>query len=605
MRNRDAKLNIVIIDSGFSSHIDIKTSFQGIHLKYYDGTITIEDNIDDTIGHGTAITFLIHKRMPNANIFCIKIYDDEFCRPELLIAALEYIYKNINCDIINISLGTLVCPNISLLKEICDKLSQKGVVIVSAFDNNGSISYPAAFDTVIGVDVSNETGNINEYDYIENSPVNILGYYREQRLPWLNNSYQIVSGASFIAPYTTVHIAELIVEGFHELEEIKEQLKIRANKIICYEKENNYTTFMPKKAITFPFNKEIHSLARYHDNLKFEIKDYFDVKYVGNIGNSVRTIIGGECHADLVIKNYTTINWDDDFDTLILGHTRELSNAVNFDFKKFFLDKALNHNKCVFSFDSVDEDTHRLYRQNNINLYFPAITTTDIPTNKLGKLRKIGKPILAVVGTGPRQGKFTLQISMKIILENSGYSVGMLGSEPSALLFGANQVYPMGYDSTVSIKGLDSIKVINNLMGKIEDCDPEIIIVGSQSQSVPFTDSSLKYLPVAQHEFILATVADCYVLCINLSDEIGYIHRTIKYLESIYGSKVIALAALPLDHANKWSIISNRKIKINEAEKRIKIALIEKQIELKIYDISIPMDIQNLTQYIVDYFYQN
>ncbi|MEG0771210.1 MAG: DUF1611 domain-containing protein, partial [Clostridia bacterium] len=239
---------------------------------------------------------------------------------------------------------------------------------------------------------------------------------------------------------------------------------------------------------------------------------------------------------------------------------KELSDAIKFDFKKYFLNNALAYNKNVISFDSVDKDYLKMFSDKNLKTYYPCIKKNDVPKNLFGKLRKIGKPVIAIVGTGPRQGKFTLQMSIKNILEQSDYSVGMLGTEPSSLLLGANEVYPMGYASTVEVSGIDAIKVINHLLGKIEDCNPEIIIIGSQSQSTPFTDSSLKYLPITQHELLLATAPDCYVLCINLSDDTSYIKRTLAYLESLFGAKVLALAALPLDHAQKWSVISNKRI---------------------------------------------
>jgi hypothetical protein len=180
--------------------------------------------------------------------------------------------------------------------------------------------------------------------------------------------------------------------------------------------------------------------------------------------------------------------------------------------------------------------------------------------------------------------------------------VGMLGTEPSSLLLGAHEVYPMGYGSTIEVNGYDAIKVINNLLGRIEDIDPEIIIVGSQSQSVPFTDSSLKYLPIAQHEFLLATAPDCFILCINLNDELLYIKRTIIYLESLFGGKVLALATLPLDHAQKWSVISNKKIIIPKEEVRLKISQIKNFLSLDVYDISDEDEMINLTENVVNHF---
>ncbi len=249
------KVNIVIIDSGISCHKDINISINGVSIQLENEQIIYNSNVTDNIGHGTAITSLIIKNIPEASIFSIKIYEDEYCKPELLEEALKYVYMNIECDIVNISLGTIFSTDIGSLQDICEKLTQKGVVIVSAFDNNGTISYPAAFENVIGVDVSMRVGSVFDYDYIENSPVNIRGYYREQRLPWVNDTYEIVSGASFVAPYITILISKYIQQGYTEIEKIKKLLKENAKEIISCIIPQKHNPFKIDRAITFPFNK--------------------------------------------------------------------------------------------------------------------------------------------------------------------------------------------------------------------------------------------------------------------------------------------------------------------------------------------------------------
>lgn len=110
------------------------------------------------------------------------------------------------------------------------------------------------------------------------------------------------------------------------------------------------------------------------------------------------------------------------------------------------------------------------------------------------------------------------------------------------------------------------------------------------------------YLPLAQHEFLLATAPDVYVLCINLSDNVDYIKRTILYLESLYGAKVLALAALPFDHAQKWSVISNKKIKLSNDEIRNRVDKIKQETLLDVFIISDELDVVNLAERIVDFF---
>lgn len=47
--------------------------------------------------------------------------------------------------------------------------------------------------------------------------------------------------------------------------------------------------------------------------------------------------------------------------------------------------------------------------------------------------------------------------------------------------------------------------------------------------------------PIKQQEFLMGCACDTYILCFNKSDSVRYIRRTIKYLESIFPSKVLCL----------------------------------------------------------------
>jgi hypothetical protein len=44
-----------------------------------------------------------------------------------------------------------MCEDRESLYTACKSLTNKGIILVSAFDNAGSLSFPAAFPNVIGV----------------------------------------------------------------------------------------------------------------------------------------------------------------------------------------------------------------------------------------------------------------------------------------------------------------------------------------------------------------------------------------------------------------------------------------------------------------------
>ncbi len=595
-------IKVVVLDSGINN--DHKC-FEGEVFSCFSidlfGNVS-KNNCEDEIGHGTAVSFIIHKHLSSADMICFKIVGENFYNSKNLILSLKYIYEYIPCDIINISLGVTCCDNLEELYNICEMLNQRGTILVSAFDNSGILSYPAAFDNVIGVDVSNSVNKLFNYEYVENSAVNIRGYNREQNLPWLDNDYSVVSGASFAAPYITVQVGKFLESGIRGFHNLLHKLKTSATNIYECKNVTNQTQINMQNAIAFPFNKEMHSLARFSNMLHVNILDFFDVKYIGNIGKNISDVLGVIYGNDYIIKNYLTVNWTDNFDSVILGHTGDLSRILNKNFEEYFVKKCIEFKKSIYSFSALSEDSITKLNDNNIRWFYPGVTAENVPQNTFGKLRKISNPIVAVVGTGQRQGKFTLQLKLKMLFEQSGYTVGMLGTEPSSILFGADEIYPMGYDSTVNVSGYEAIIYINSLMGKIENRNPDLIIVGSQSQTVPITDGWIGFYPIKQHEFLLGCVPDCYILCVNVNDDLNYIQRTINYLEGIFPSKVICIALFPFATANKWSVIGTSKIMVENEIISTKINEMKKQFKKNVYNLGDDLSVYKIAKECIRYF---
>ena len=60
-------------------------------------------------------------------------------------------------------MGFLRCGNTDVLQRICDRLREKGSILVSAFDNNGAVSFPAAMQsdaTVLCINPFDDIGYI-------------------------------------------------------------------------------------------------------------------------------------------------------------------------------------------------------------------------------------------------------------------------------------------------------------------------------------------------------------------------------------------------------------------------------------------------------------
>ena len=383
------KCDIVILDSGTISEDLDKYSNNIVGTL----SLTCDKSINDNAGHGTAITNQIINNAPQSTVFLIKILDSDFeCDAEVLYKALEYVYNFIDCRIINLSLGVVNPDNLAPLYNVCRKITQRGTVIFSAYDNNGAISYPAAFDCVYGVDSSIDIHNKDEFYYIENSDVNIIAKGLNNRVKW-KNGYIFISGTSFsTANISSIVLNELIREKNQTVDNI---IKRKATKII------QIPTCSPikrlpeiHKSLVMPYNKEVHSIVNFHQLFQSKITGFYDVRLSGNVGRRVRSLYDD---FETVIQNYTEINWQsNDFDSVVLGHTERLNKLTGFNLYSDVEQKCNLNCKTLISFD-------RYY----------SITQNEVVNRNFDKLNIIPHPVLGVFGTSSRQGKFTLQLLIR------------------------------------------------------------------------------------------------------------------------------------------------------------------------------------------------
>ena len=600
--------DIVIIDSGVNlNHTALRDDdLMGINLSFENNDLKLSNNFNDYYGHGTAIYNIIRKHSPLSKIFNIKIFNsDDLIEENNLIAALLYIKKNISCKVVNLSLGLKLCDDINTLQQICSDIAASGVILVSAFDNDGCYSFPAAFDNVIGVDSSYECKSAFDFEIVEGSPINIRAKGGLQRVAWSEEKNIVLGGSSFACAYISAYVANLIKERPLEFNEIIENIK--NNSKIAYPKKEYVKTsdefFDIKRAAIFPFNKEMHSLVRFSDKLIFEISDIYDLRQSGRVGANIKNLVDDselDSAKNFIIKDIQKIDYSS-IDTIILGHVEEINRMLKKDIRREIILNAIKNYVNIFSFDPLGYYVE-LFKDRNSKVFYPKVDISDVPQNSFGKLYNISKPVIAVFGTSSKQGKFSLQIILKNILEKSDYKVGTIGTEPQSLLFGMDYVYPMGYNAPISIDEHSSLILLNKMLYNLCDSDNEIIIVGSQSNSVPYNFMNTSSFPLKQHSFLLGIQPDAIILCVNPHDDIKYISNTIKYLEGATDSKVISIVLFPMSIQNDWRCIFDSKVKISKENFKLISSQIYEQTKLPIYKLGDETDMIKLGNLIIDFF---
>ncbi|MCE3203135.1 S8 family peptidase [Paenibacillus sonchi] len=579
---------IAIIDSGISGKSEaFNNLIESYSLSKKDGFLTVtQSETLDYIGHGTAVAHIIHTINNNVDLLSFRICNDVMdVDEEGLLYLLEYIYDNIEVDIINISAGITYLTKYKELDEVCRKLYQKGVVIVSAFDNDGAISYPAAFNEVVGVDVRDEYKNRNDIYYVKNSIIDIFVpniYYRTMS----KDKKTILKGSSFAAAKITGLLSQKIHE-FNPSSTKIDLLKTIAN--ICLDVEINESIEAPRfkinKAIIFPLNKESHALLRFKDMLIFKIAGVYDERLSGNVGKTIY---------DESISSFDSINWDDDFDTVILSCTSELSSITKRQYDNEVINKAKEHNKNVYTFENVLSDYEKLF--------YPNVTASVVPQGNFLKLHKVTIPIVGVFGTSSKQGKFTLQLELIKRLSKLGYKTGHISTEPSGYLFNADYVFHFGYHSYLKIQPWESIAILNNMIWQTQLKEKDILITGCQSGTLHYNNSQIEHFAIFQYAFTLGAMPDFCVLTVNPHDDIEYINRTINFINSIDDGKVRALVVFPIQAVETLSGIKYKTQKLLGSELVILKEKFQKRFKIPVYCLGNDADIEELTNFIISFF---
>ena len=289
------------------------------------------------------------------------------------------------------------------------------------------------------------------------------------------------------------------------------------------------------------------------------------------------------------------MDWEDDFDAVVLGHIETLQRISSMDIKSIIYDHCKRYGKNLIVFDPD------LYPEESF-IYSIKIDEEYVVNDTFDKLNLIEAPVVGVYGTSSRQGKFTVQLFLREIFSGKGYHVGQLGTEPSALLFGFDEAFPMGYNGGVSLEGYKAVLYLNKAMKRIQDKNPDIIITGAQSGTTLYWPGNLKHYPVHQTDMLWGTLPDAVVLCVNTYDEIHYIQRTIHLIESVYTSKVAALCLYPFEYLNDWNMMVDKRTKCSQERLSELKRNLSKQTGLPCFEIADHDDMHKLCVRLISFF---
>ena len=103
------------------------------------------------LGHGTAVTAAIKEKAPDAELYAVKVFDRTLgTRIANLIAAIDWAAAE-GMQVANLSLGTSKVEHERALRDAVDQAAARGLLIVSARDDEGVRWLPGSLPGVIPV----------------------------------------------------------------------------------------------------------------------------------------------------------------------------------------------------------------------------------------------------------------------------------------------------------------------------------------------------------------------------------------------------------------------------------------------------------------------
>ncbi len=553
------QVRIAIVDSGIdASHEDVGDVAGGVHIQI-EGEVVFLDDHTDCAGHGTACAGIIRKKAPDAALYSVRIFNESLMADgRALIAAIQWCIDN-EMDVVNLSLGTTDVTFRKALQKVCRKAVDAGVILVAAQSNDGRESYPAVFPEVIGV----TGGAIHEADgfyYLEDQRIECVARGDEQRVCWLNGKHIMTGGNSFAAPHITGIIAHLLEQHPKcSVEDIRLLLQEKALRELSQDRNRSKSDRQThqkdfqedyawiKKAVLYPYNKEMHSLVRYRDLLAFEIVGVADPIGKGMVGKDAGKVIG-ELQTHLRISPNIRRAMAD-ADTLILGYVDQLARIRKRDLLREYVQLALDAGCNVFSFQALDPtvygDLYELAGKKGLHLAYPYVSREEFAQaiQNFNALPPVDVPVLSVMGTSSQQGKFTLQLALRRKLIQKGYKVGQVGTEHHSRLFGMDAAFPMGYASPLKLPFQHYIPYLDYKIREIcQRTQSDIILTGSQSGTIPYHVQEHSTHCLSSLAFLLGVKPDACILVVNSIDAEEYIRDTIDGIRAVCKASTILLA---------------------------------------------------------------
>ena len=142
-------VNVAVIDSGIhAQHPHVRGVAGGVSIH---GHAAYGEDTADVLGHGTAVAAAIREKAPDVELYAVRVFDRNLSTTiGRLVSAIEWAI-DAQAHIINLSLGTPRAAHVPVLNAAISRAAARGVLIVAAQEDEGTVFYPGSLPGVIPV----------------------------------------------------------------------------------------------------------------------------------------------------------------------------------------------------------------------------------------------------------------------------------------------------------------------------------------------------------------------------------------------------------------------------------------------------------------------
>jgi subtilisin len=198
-------VRVAVVDSGIDAgHPALGGAVTGDGLAISLGEdgelVEVRGPHPDLVGHGTACAGIIHAIAPRASITSVRVLGGSLSgKAQIFLRGLAWAVEQ-EFDVINLSLGTGRRDWALAFHEICDQAYFRGRLIVTAANNQLTVSFPSLYSAVASV-ACNVATDPFEFHVNPEPPTEFLARGIEVEVPWANGTTISVTGNSFAAAH--------------------------------------------------------------------------------------------------------------------------------------------------------------------------------------------------------------------------------------------------------------------------------------------------------------------------------------------------------------------------------------------------------------------